>query len=70
MSFEDVELLKDNFTLYDVPAKASVSKSVIVVRKKDTTFTRIVVTAPVFGVKYHFKMLALSVFSKLKLKRV
>lgn len=68
MSFEDVELLKDNFTLYDIPIRASVSKPILIVRKNDRTYTHVFMAAPVFGVKYHFKMLAVSIFSKLKPK--
>jgi hypothetical protein len=72
MSFEDVECLKNAFTIYGVPPKSSppsTRKTVLMVRKRNTTFTRVIVSPPVYGIKHHFKMLTLSLLSKLGIKR-
>jgi hypothetical protein len=73
MNFEDVECLKDAFTLYNIsaisPPHPSVTKTLFVLRKRSVTYTRVVLPPPVYGVKHHFKMLIRSMFSKLKLTR-
>lgn len=71
MSFEDVETLKTAFTLYDIPTRPpspSSCKTFFILRKRNITYTRVIVASPVNGVKYHFKMLIFSLFSKLKIK--
>ena len=69
MSFEDVEFLKGAFTVYGVPAKSpalSSSKTFLVIRKMNTTYTRVTVSPPVYSIKHHFKMLVFSLLSKLR----
>ncbi|PVX26010.1 MAG: hypothetical protein CW691_02955 [Candidatus Bathyarchaeum sp.] len=71
MSFEDVECLKNAFTVYDIPTRPSAPsacKTFLVIRKRNTTYTRLIVPSQVYGVKHHFKMLTLSLLSKLGLK--
>ncbi|PVX26937.1 MAG: hypothetical protein CW716_04885 [Candidatus Bathyarchaeum sp.] len=71
MSFEDVETLKNAFTVYNIPARPasySASKTFMVLRKRNITYTRVIVAPPVYGIKHHFKMLISSMFSKLRLK--
>jgi hypothetical protein len=71
MSFEDVETLKTAFTLYNIPTRPtlpSACKTFMVLRKRNITYTRVIVTPPVYGIKHHFKMLIFSMFSKLRLK--
>ena len=74
MSFEDVEALKTAFTVYNIPERPTSSgtkpKTVIKMRKRNITHTRIIVSPPAYGVKHHFKMLLFSMFSKLRLKHV
>ncbi len=71
MSFEDVETLKTAFTLYNIPTRPtlpSACKTFMVLRKRNITYTRVIVAPPVCGIKHHFKMLISSMFSKLRLK--
>jgi len=72
MSFEDVEALKTAFTVYNVPERPKSSdttpKTIMKLRNRSITHTRIIVAPPVHGVKHHFKMLLFSMFSKLRLK--
>jgi len=72
MSFEDVECLKNAFTIYGIPTKSpppSTRKTVLMLRKRSTTYARVIVAPPVYGIKHHFKMLTLSLLSKLGIKR-
>jgi hypothetical protein len=74
MSFEDVEALKTAFTFYTVPERPTSSdttpKTIMKLRKRNITHTRIIVSPPAYGVKQHFKILLFSMFSKLRLKHV
>jgi hypothetical protein len=71
MSFEDVECLKNAFTVYNLstvpPPPPSETKPLLVIRKRIVTYTRVVVTPPVYGAKHHFRMLIRSLVSKLKI---
>jgi hypothetical protein len=72
MSFEDVECLKNVFTVYDIPKKTvtpSNSKTFLVIRKRNTTYTRVTVAPPLYGIKHNLKMLLFSLLSKLRIKR-
>jgi hypothetical protein len=68
MSFEDVEALKSAFTVYSIPARPTPPSTCkrFVRRKRNITYTRVIVAPPVYGVKHHFKMLLFSMFSKLR----
>jgi hypothetical protein len=73
MSFEDVENLRTAFMLYDIPTRLpspSACKTFLILRKKNITYTRVILAPPVYGVKHHFKMLVFSLFSKLGIKYV
>jgi hypothetical protein len=72
MSFEDVEFLKSAFTVYGVPARSPNpcnSRTFLVIRKRNTTYTRVTVAPPVYSIKHHFKMLVYSLLSKLRPRR-
>jgi hypothetical protein len=72
MSFEDVEFLKSAFTVYGVPVRSPAScssRTFLVIRKRNTTYTRVTVAPPVYSVKHHFKMLVYSLLSKLRPRR-
>ena len=68
MSFEDVEALKTAFTVYNIPTRPTLpsTSKTLVIRKRNITYTRIIVAPPVYGIKHHFKMLLFSMFSKLR----
>jgi hypothetical protein len=71
MNFEDVECLKNAFTVYNLsttPPPLSATKT-LVFQKRSITYTRVIFPPPVYGVKHHFKMLVRSMLSKLKLNR-
>jgi hypothetical protein len=71
MSFEDVETLKTAFTLYTIPTRPTLPyacETFMVLRKRNITYTRVIVTPPVYGIKHHIKMLIFSMFPKLRLK--
>jgi hypothetical protein len=73
MSFEELECLKNAFTIYNIssipPPPYSESKTLFVLKKRDTTYMRVIVPPPVYGVKHHFKMLIRSLLSKLRINR-
>jgi hypothetical protein len=71
MSFEDVECLKDAFTVYDISGKPphSASQTLVVLRKSNISYMRAIITPPVYGVKHHIRMLIYSLLYKLRIKR-
>jgi hypothetical protein len=73
MSFEDVEYLKNAFTIYNIPKRPSRAeasgKPFMIIRKRNTIYTRVVLNPQNFGVKHNFKMLTKSLLYKLKIKR-
>ncbi|MCW4035049.1 MAG: hypothetical protein NWF03_06755 [Candidatus Bathyarchaeota archaeon] len=71
MNFEDLENMKHDFTIYSMsekPVSCSASKTFLVLRKKNTTYTRVVVTPPVYSAQHHFRLLIHYLLCKLRLK--